>query len=112
MLRIGYIGEIETIQHNEFKKYKEISEKAMEDEDYPAAADAFLKAGRAMTKLAKVTESEKLKEKRLTLAKNYTAVGKELEKGIIPVKSKPKEYRTSEEVYGRDRGSSGGTSDS
>ena len=111
MLRIGYIGEIETIQHNEFKKYKEISEKAMEDEDYPAAADAFLKAGRAMTKLAKVTESEKLKEKRLTLAKNYTAVGKELEKGIIPVKSKPKEYRTSEEVYGRDRGSSGGTSD-
>ncbi len=111
MLRIGYIGEIETIQHNEFKKYKEISEKAMEDEDYPAAADAFLKAGRAMTKLAKVTESEKLKEKRLTLAKNYTAVGKELEKGIIPVKSKPNEYRTSEEAYGRDRGSSGGTSD-
>ncbi|MEA3325042.1 MAG: ATP-binding protein [Euryarchaeota archaeon] len=101
MLRIGYIGEIETIQHNEFKKYKEISEKAMADEDFPAAADAFLKAGRAMGKLASVTESDKLKEKRLTLAKNYTAVGKELEKGIIPVKSKPKEYRTSEEVYGR-----------
>lgn len=101
MLRIGYIGEIETIQHNEFKKYKEISEKAMADEDYPAAANAFLKAGRAMGKLASVTESDKLKEKRLTLAKNYTSVGKELEKGIIPVKSKPKEYRTSEEVYGR-----------
>ncbi|MEA1864499.1 MAG: ATP-binding protein [Euryarchaeota archaeon] len=101
MLTIGYTGEIETIQHNEFRKYKEIAETAMEGEDYPAAADAFLKAGRAMGKLARVTESEKLKEKRLTLAKNYTAVGKELEKGIIPVKSKPKEYRTSEEAYGR-----------
>jgi len=97
---MGYIDEFETIQHNEFKKYKVIAEKAMEDEDYPTAADAFLKAGRAMGKLAKVTENEKLREKRITLAKNYVQVGKELEKGIIPVKSKPKEYKTSEEVYG------------
>ena len=95
-----YIGEFETIQYNEFKKYKEIAEKAMENEDYPTAADAFLKAGRAIGKLARITENEKLKEKRLTLAKNYVQVGKELEKGIIPVKSKPKEYKTSEEVYG------------
>ena len=99
-----YIGEFETIQYNEFKKYKETAEKAMEDEDYPTAADAFLKAGRAIGKLAKVTENEKLKEKRLTLAKNYLQVGKELEKGIIPVKSKPKEYKTSEEVYGSTAG--------
>ena len=105
MLKIGYISEFETIQHNEFKKYKEIAEKAMEDEDYPAAADAFLKAGRAMGKLARVTESEKLNEKRLTLANNYIQAGKELEKGIIPVKSKPKEYRTSEEVYSHGSGS-------
>jgi SpoVK/Ycf46/Vps4 family AAA+-type ATPase len=95
-----YIGEFETIQYNEFKKYKEIAEKAMENEDYPTAADAFLKAGRAIGKLARITENEKLREKRLTLAKNYVQVGKELEKGIIPVKSKPKEYKTSEEVYG------------
>lgn len=97
---MGYIDEFETIQYSEIKKYKGIAEKAMADEDYPAAADAFLKAGRAMGKLARVTESEKLRDKRLTLAKNYMQVGKELEKGIIPVKSKPKEYRTSEEVYG------------
>jgi katanin p60 ATPase-containing subunit A1 len=70
----------------------------MAADDYPAAADAFLNAGRAMGKLAKVTESETLKEKRLTLAKNYMQAGKELEKGIIPVKSKPKEYKTREEV--------------
>ena len=95
-----YIDEFETIQYNEFKKYKEIAEKAMEDEDYPAAADAFLKAGRAIGKLAKVTKNEKLKEKRFSLAKNYIQVGQELEKGIIPVKSKPKEYKTSEEGYG------------
>ena len=72
----------------------------MDAEDYPAAADAFLKAGGAMGKLAKVTESEKLKEKRITLAQNYMQAGKELEKGIIPVKSKPKEYKLSEEVNG------------
>ena len=95
-----YTDEFETIQYNEFKKYKEIAEKAIEDEDYPTAADAFLKAGRAMGKLARITENEKLREKRLTLAKNYVQAGKELEKGIIPVKSKPKEYKTSEEVYG------------
>ncbi|MDI6811202.1 MAG: ATP-binding protein [archaeon] len=96
---MGYIDEFETIQYNEFKKYKEIAEKAMEEEEYLTAADAFLKAGRAMEKLAKVTENEKLREKRLTLATNYIQVGKELEKGIIPVKSKPKEYKRSEEVY-------------
>jgi len=96
---MGYIDEFETIQYNKFKKYKGIAEKAMEDEDYPTAADAFLKAGRAMGKLAEVTENEKLKEKRIILAKNYVQVGKELEKGVIPVKSKPKEYKTSEEVY-------------
>lgn len=95
-----YTDEFETIQHNEFNKYKEIAEQALEAEDYPAAADAFFKAGRAMGKLAKVTESGKLKEKRITLAKNYMQAGKELEKGVIPVKSKPEEYRTREEVYG------------
>ncbi len=89
---MGYAGEFETIQNNEFDKYKKIAEKAMEDEDYPTAADAFLKAGRAMGKLAKVTENETLKEKRLTLAENYIQAGKELEKGIIPTKPKPKEY--------------------
>jgi len=95
---MGYIDEFETIQYNEFKKYKAIAEKAMEDEDYPTAADAFLKAGRAMGKLAEVTENEKLKEKRIILAKNYMQVGKKLEKGVIPIKSK-KEHKTSEEVY-------------
>ncbi len=65
-MKMGYIDEFETIQYNEFKKYKMIAEKAMEDEDYPTAADAFLKAGRAMEKLAKVTENEKLREKRLS----------------------------------------------
>jgi katanin p60 ATPase-containing subunit A1 len=95
-----YTDEFETIQHNEFNKYKKIAEKAMEDEDYPTAADAFLKAGRAMGKLAKVTENETLKEKRITLAQNYMQAGKELEKGIIPVKSKPKEYKPNEEVNG------------
>lgn len=93
-----YTDEFETILHNEFNKYKDIAEKAMDAEDYPAAADAFLKAGGAMGKLAKVTESGKLKEKRITLAKNYLQAGKELEKGIIPVKSKPKEYKPREEV--------------
>ena len=95
---MGYIDEFETIQYNEFKKYKAIAEKAMEDEDYPTAADAFLKAGRAMGKLAEVTENEKLKEKRIILAKNYMQVGKKLEKGVIPIKSK-KKHKTSEEVY-------------
>ena len=95
---MGYIDEFETIQYNEFKKYKAIAEKAMEDEDYPTAADAFLKAGRAMGKLAEVTENEKLKEKRIILAKNYMQVGKKLEKGVIPIKSK-KEHKISEEVY-------------
>ena len=95
-----YTDEFETILHNDFNKYKRIAEKAMDAEDYPAAADAFLKAGGAMGKLAKVTESEKLKEKRITLAQNYMQAGKELEKGIIPVKSKPKEYKPSEEVNG------------
>lgn len=99
-----YTDEFETILHNEFNKYKDIAEKAMAAEDYPAAADAFLKAGRAIGKLAKVTENEKLKEKRLTLAKNYVQVGQELEKGIIPVKSKPKEYKPSEEVDGSTAG--------
>jgi len=95
---MGYIDEFETIQYNEFKKYKAIAEKAMEDEDYPTAADAFLKAGRAMGKLAEVTENEKLKEKRIILAKNYMQVGKKLEKGVISIKSK-KKHKTSEEVY-------------
>ncbi|NMG82614.1 MAG: AAA family ATPase [Methanosarcinales archaeon] len=72
----------------------------MEAEDYPAAADAFLRGSMAIGKLAKVTENEKLREKRLTLAKNYMQVGKELKKGIIPVKSKPKEYKRSKEVHG------------
>ena len=94
------MGEFETIQHNEFNKNKKIAETAMKDEDYPTAAHAFLRAGRAMEKLAHVTESVKLKEKRLTLADNYIQVAKELNKGIIPIKSHPKEYRTSEEVYG------------
>ena len=57
-----YTDEFETIQHNEFNKSKDIAEKAMDAEDYPAAADAFLNAGRAMGKLAKVTENETLKE--------------------------------------------------
>jgi katanin p60 ATPase-containing subunit A1 len=95
---MGYADEFETIQHNDFNKYKLIAEKGMEDDDYHTAADAFLKAGRAMGKLAKVTENETLKEKRLTLAQNYIRVGQELEKGIIPVKSKPKEYKPREEV--------------
>jgi len=98
---MGYADEFETIQHNEFHKYKKIADQAMEKADYPTAADAFLKAGRAMEKLAKVTENETLKEKRLTLAKNYLQVSKELERGIIPTKPKPKEYKPREEVYGK-----------
>jgi len=98
---MGYIDEFEAIQYNEFKKYKEIAEKAMNEEDYPTALEAFLKAGRAMEKLAKVTENERLREKRLTLATNYIQLGKELEKGIIPTKPKPKEYKRQEEVYAR-----------
>jgi len=98
---MGYADEFETIQHNEFHKYKKIADQAMEQKDYPTAADAFLKAGRAMEKLAKVTENEALKEKRLTLAKNYLQVSKELERGIIPTKPKPTEYKPREEVYGK-----------
>jgi katanin p60 ATPase-containing subunit A1 len=98
---MGYADEFETIQNKEFKKYKKIAEQAMEDEEYPTAANAFLRAGRAMSKLAKVTDNETLKEKRLTLAQNYLQVSEELGKGIIPTKAKPKEYKTREEVYGK-----------
>ena len=98
---MGYADEFETIQHNEFNKYKKIADQAMEKADYPSASDAFLKAGRAMEKLAKMTENETLKEKRLTLAKNYLQVSKELERGIIPTKPKPTEYKPREEVYGK-----------
>ncbi len=93
---VGYVDEFETIQHNEFKRYKEIAEKALDSRDYPRAASAFLKAGRAMERLARITQNENLREKRSILARNYIETGEGLKEGIIPTKSEPKEYRSRE----------------
>lgn len=97
---MGYIDEFETIQHNEFKKQKGIAEKAMDQEKYPVAAEAFLKAGWALGKLAKMTKNEKLREKRLTLSRNYIEAGRKLKDGILPAKSAPQEYKWTERREG------------
>ncbi|GEM_PF-486488 len=84
--------EFEAIQRKEFIKNKKIAESAFEEGDYDTAKKAFSAAANAAKRISNTVSGKQSKEKWLLLSKNYSYASEQLDKGIIPVKDKPKEY--------------------